>query len=97
MSSGVMCGIKQGLVADAIGRGDRRRARELSVRLLKWGVALGGVLAALYAALEALSGDVLVNFFTEDATIAHKVGLFSTTAVMLPPTTHCGWGLVGYR
>jgi hypothetical protein len=43
------------------------------VRLLKWGVALGGFLAALYAALEAFNGDALVNFFTEDATIAHKV------------------------
>lgn len=61
-------------MADAIGRGNPQRARDLSVRLLKWGIALGGVLAVLYAGLEAYDGDVLVKLFTEDVTIAHKVG-----------------------
>lgn len=63
----------QGLVADALGRGDRLRGRELSLLLLKWGVALGGVLAVFCATAQILQPDVLPRFFTEDQGILDKV------------------------
>lgn len=63
----------QGLVADALGRGDRLRGRELSQLLIKWGVALGGVLAVFYATAQILQPDVLPRFFTEDQGILDKV------------------------
>jgi hypothetical protein len=66
----MMCG--QGLVADALGRSEPRRARKLSRQLLRWGVALGGSLSLLYAALELTDADVLPRFFTDDAEVVMK-------------------------
>lgn len=63
----------QGLVADALGRGDRLRGRELSELLIKWGVALGGFLAVFCAAAQIVEPDVLPRFFTEDQGILDKV------------------------
>jgi MATE family multidrug resistance protein len=63
----------QGLVADALGRNDRVRARELSQYLLKWGVALGGVLAVFCATAQIVYPDALPHFFTDDQGILDKV------------------------
>jgi Na+-driven multidrug efflux pump len=63
----------QGLVADALGRGDREKARELSKALLQWGLAIGGILAGVYAGFELWESNALPRFFTEDQGIIDKV------------------------
>lgn len=75
----------QGLVADALGRKDRARARELSQLLIKWGVAMGGILALVYAAAQILEPDALPRFFTEDQGIVDKVNhIIWIIAIMQP-------------
>ena len=60
-------------MADALGRKDRERARELGQRLVNYGVAMGGFLAITYAGLEIADPDFLPRLFTEDAGIIDKV------------------------
>ena len=75
----------QGLVADALGRGDRERARELSQLLIKWGVAMGGLISLAFAGAELWAPESLPRFFTEDQGIMDKVeNVLWVIAVMQP-------------
>lgn len=72
-------------MADALGRGDRVRARELSQLLLNWGVAMGGLLSVAVAASELAYPEALPRFFTEDQGIVDKVeNVMWVIAVMQP-------------
>lgn len=72
-------------MADALGRGDRAKARELSQLLIKWGVAMGGFLSLGVAAAELLYPEALPHFFTEDQGIVDKVeNVLWVIAIMQP-------------
>lgn len=60
----------QALVGNAIGRGDEGFAQQLMRRLLRWGVGLGVVTAALLLSL----GGVLPGLLTDDATVIAVAG-----------------------
>lgn len=61
-------------MADAIGRGNLRRARKLSNTLLQFGVALGGSLGLVYIGCQLFDADALPRLFTQEPVILHKVG-----------------------
>lgn len=59
----------QALVGRLLGEGDRAEARAVADRLLRWGLGLGFVLAAVFALLRS----VLPPWFTEDAAVLARV------------------------
>ncbi|QDG52361.1 MATE family efflux transporter [Persicimonas caeni] len=71
----------QALVAKHLGSGDVDEARDVSDRLLQWGLGVGAVLALGFAALR----PVLPGLFTDEAqTVARVMDIFIFVAVLQP-------------
>ena len=71
----------QALVGSQAGRRDRAAAQEVTVRLLKWGLAMGALIAVLLLAVSPWLG----SWFTDDPQVVRSVGAVIPQAALMQP------------